>query len=184
MTSDLNEIDNYKNNIGFNYGIETNIFWGSENYAITTGLTINHAGGNLKYNTDSNFEYAGEILPSGTSIKSNLKYLEVPLALKLRSKDFERLNFYTQFGITNLFNLKSEGTSSEGTLEASNLKDEFRFYNVALNVGIGIEYNLGENNAITCGAIYNNALLDVTSNRMLEDNTNMKIIRLRMGFIF
>jgi hypothetical protein len=184
MNSDLNEIENFKNNIGFNYGVETDIFLGSENYALLTGFTINHTGGSLIYNTDESFEYADKELPPGTRIKGNINYFEVPLALKLRSTEFGRINFFTQFGITNWFNLKSKGTSNDGTLKDNDVNGEFRFYNIALNVGIGIEYNVSKNNAITCGAVYNNGLLDITSNSILVDNTNLKIVRLRLGFIF
>lgn len=184
MKSDLSEIDNYNNSIGFNYGVETDIFWGSENYAFTTGLTINNIGGDFMYDTDGDFTFAGKSLPSGSSINFKLRYLEIPLALKLRSKEFDRFNFFAQFGIANWFKLKSESTSSEGTIKAGNVKDEFKFYNIALNIGAGVEYNLGENNAITFGLIFNNGFLDVTNNEELNDVTSMKIFRLRTGFIF
>ena len=184
LTSDSKSVKNDQAHLGFDYGVEADIFLGSESYALTTGLTMNQTGGNLIYQTGQNFTFAGESLPSGTQIEYRLKYLEVPLAIKLRSKDFGRMNIYAQFGLTNYLNIKSSGTSSDGTLDNTNISDEVNMFNMGLNIGFGLEHDLGGNNALTAGVTYNNGFTDVTSNPSVKDNTNLKSLRFRLGFIF
>lgn len=184
LTSDSKSVSNDQAHLGFDYGVEADIFLGNESYALTTGLTMNQTGGNLIYQTGQDFTFAGESLPSGTQIEYRLKYLEMPLAIKLRSKDFGRLNIYAQFGLTNWLNIKSSGTSSDGTLNDASINDEIKMFSMGLNIGFGIEHDLGGNNALTAGVIYNNGFTDVTSNPSVKDNTNLKTLRFRFGFIF
>ena len=98
MKSDSKEVSPDRSFLGFGYGIEGDFYLGSENYALTTGLTMSSAGGSLIYTPSINFD--GKTLPAGTKVEYFNKYIEVPLALKMRSKDFNRTRIFAQFGIT------------------------------------------------------------------------------------
>ena len=182
MTSDSKEVKGDKSFLGFGYGVEGDFFLGNENYSILTGLTVSTAGGSLLYRRAITFD--GIQLPIGTKVDYILKYLEIPLAVKMRTKDFNRLRFYAQFGLTNWINIKSRATTSDHSFEKDAIKDEVRLYNIGLNVGAGVEYDLGHGNALTGGIVYSNGFTDVTTNESINDAATLKVLRFRMGFIF
>ena len=157
-------------------------FVGSENYAITTGMTVSTVGGSLIYNQPIIF--GGKSLQPVTQVKYYLTNLEFPLALKMRTRDFNRFRYFAQFGLTNWFNIKAKASTSDGQLQKETIKDEVRFYNIGLNVGAGLEYDLGHGNAITGGLVYSNGFTDATTNIDSKDATTLKSLRLRVGFVF
>ncbi|NEW84358.1 MAG: PorT family protein [Mariniphaga sp.] len=182
LKSDSKDIKGNGGFLGFGYGIEGDFFVGSENYAIVTGMTVSTLGGSLIYNQPVNF--GGAFLPPGTKVDYYLTNLEFPLALKMRTRDFNRFRYFAQFGLTNWFNIKAKASTSNGSFQKEIIKDEVRFYNIGLNVGAGLEYDLGHGNAITCGVVYSNGFTDATTNKDSKDATALKSLRLRVGFVF
>jgi hypothetical protein len=168
--------------LGFGYGVEADLFPGSENYALTTGMTVSSAGGSLVY--DSSVPFSGKVLPAGTKVDYYLTYLEIPLAVKLISRDFNRTRYYAQFGLTNWLNIRAKGTTSDGLFQKEKIKDEVRFFNAGLNVGAGLAYDLGHGNALTGGIVFSNGFTDATINKGSKDASTLKIVRFRFGFIF
>lgn len=182
LASDSHEIGKGKGFLGFGYGVEGDFYLWNKNYSLTTGITVSTVGGSLDYRPSVNF--GGKMLPAGTKVDYFIKNLEFPLALRMRTKDFNRSRFYAQFGLTNSINLKTKVSSSDGTFQKETVKDEVRFFNIALNVGAGMEYLLGHENALTCGIVYSNGFTDITSNSTISDATILKVLRFRMGFVF
>ncbi len=182
MKSDSKEIKGAGGFIGFGYGVEGDFFVGSENYAITTGMTVSTVGGSFIYGQPVSF--SGVSLRAGTKVNYYLTNLEFPLALKMRTRDFNRFRYFAQFGLTNWFNIKAKATTSDRSFQKETIKDEIRFYNIGLNVGAGLEYDLGHGNAITAGLVYSNGFTDATTNRSNDDAATLKSLRLRVGFVF
>ncbi len=182
LKSDSKDIKGNGGFLGFGYGIEGDFFVGSENYAIVTGMTVSTLGGSLIYNQPVIF--GGVFLPPGTKVDYYLTNLEFPLALKMRTRDFNRFRYFAQFGLTNWFNIKAKASTSNGSFQKEIIKDEVRFYNIGLNVGAGLEYDLGHGNAISGGVVYSNGFTDATTNKDSKDATALKSLRLRVGFVF
>lgn len=168
--------------LGFGYGIEGDLFLGSERYALTTGMTVSTAGGSLIYT--QSVPFSGVVLPAGTKADYILTNLEFPFALKMRTGDFNRVRYSLQFGLTNWLNIKARATTSDRSFQKETVKDEIRFYSMGLNVGAGLEYDLGHGTAITGGLVYSNGLTDVTANKSKNDATTLKVLRFRVGFLF
>ncbi len=182
LKSDSKGINGDGGFLGFGYGVEGDFFLGSPNYAITTGMTVSTTGGSLVYGKSVSFD--GVLLPLGTKVNYYLTNLEFPLVLKMRTRDFYRFRYFAQFGLTNWVNIKARATTSDGSFHKETIKDEIRFYNVGLNVGAGLEYDLGHGNAITGGLVYSNGFTDATTNRSIDDVTTVKVLRIRVGFVF
>lgn len=184
MTSDSKFINHGKGYVGFGYGVEGDIFLHSDAYMIVTGMTISKLGGSLTYNTAIPFR--GKVLPAGTTIDYALTNLEFPLALKMRTRNFNRTRYFAQFGLTNWFNIKTRATSNEAenSSRMQPIRHEIRFYNLGLNVGAGLEYSLGHGNALTGGLVYSAGFVDSTNNAGINDATMLNVLRLRMGFVF
>ncbi len=182
LKSDSKDVIGDKSFLGFGYGVEGDFFLRSENYIIITGMTVSTAGGSLIYN--SSIPFNGKVLPAGTKGDYYLTYLEFPLALKMRTRDFNRMRYYAQFGLTNWLNIKSKATSSDRSFQKETIRDEVRFYNIGLNVGAGLEFDMGHGNAITGGIVFSNDFTDVTTNTSINDVTTLKVLRFRLGFVF
>ena len=182
LKSDSKDIKGGGAFIGFGYGVEGDIFLGSDNYAITTGMTVSTVGGSLRY--PASMPFSGKTLTAGSEVDYFLTNLEVPFALKMRTRDFNRFRYFAQFGLTNWFNIKAKATSSDRSFQKEVISDEVRFYSMGINVGAGIEYDLGHGNAMTGGLVYSNGLTDVTTNSGVKDITPLKVLRFRVGFMF
>jgi hypothetical protein len=55
---------------------------------------------------------------------------------------------------------------------------------MAMNLGIGIDYDLGSSNAVSLGLVFQNGLLDVTTDHAFADNTKINTLNLKLGIIF
>ena len=182
MTSDSKYIDEGKGHMGFGYGVEGDIFLHSDTYLIVTGMTVSTIGGSLTYNRS--IPLNGTEIPAGTKVDYALTNLEFPLALKMRTRNFNRTRFYAQFGLTNWINLRTKASSNNSVFQKQVVRHEIRFYNIGLNVGAGLEYELGHGNAITGGLVYSDGFSDATVNAGIKDVTTLNVIRFRLGFIF
>lgn len=182
LRSDARNINGGGGFLGFGYGVEGDFFLASENYAIISGMTVSTAGGSLIY--DQSFQFSGKILPAGTKIDYYLTNLEIPLALKMRTRDFNRFRYFAQFGLTNWINIKARATTSDRTYQKEPVMNEIRSFTTGLNVGGGIEYDVGHGNALTGGLVYSNGFTDITANKSVKDVTTLKVLRFRLGFVF
>jgi len=182
MKSDSKEIRGESGYLGFGYGVEGDMFLTSPNYAITTGMTVSTTGGSMIFRQAVLFD--GELLQANTKVNYYLTNLEIPLVLKMRSRDFNRFRYFAQFGFTNWLTIKARATTSDGSFQKDAINDEIRFLNIGLNVGGGLEYDLGHGNAITGGLVYSNGFSDVTNNSSVTDVTTIKELRIRLGFVF
>lgn len=183
LKSDSKEIKGGESFLGFGYGVEGDIFLGSDNYAIMTGMTVSTAGGSLTY--IQSIPFSGKTLPVGTKVDYYLTNLEFPLVLKMRTREFGRVRYFAQFGVTNWLNIKAKATSSDRSFQKEKISDVIRTFNIGLNVGAGLEYDIGHGNALTGGIVYSNGLTDATNIKgTTDDATTLKILRFRLGFTF
>jgi hypothetical protein len=169
---------------GYDFGVNTDFYFSEdERYSILTGLLITNAGGELNYQNGSGFTLVG--LPVTGNVKYKLRYVEIPLCLKLKTGQFNRVSYWGQLGITTMVNIDSKGFSDDSTLDKTNIKDEINLFNLDMNMGIGFDYDLSGNNSITTGIIFQNGLMDVTSdNNTFTDKTVINSLKLKIGVNF
>lgn len=187
MSSDTHDVDQGKVSMGIDYGLNADFYFDElGKYAFATGLLINHSGGNLAYYNpgDGDIEFAGETFPSGTSFHYGLRYIEVPLAVKLKTSNFRRWSYWGQFGFSTFINIQAKGESSSGSLQKTGINEEIKLYNMALNIGVGSYFDLGQNNALSIGIIFKNGFIDITSNEQFEDETTLNSLVLNLGLVF
>jgi hypothetical protein len=182
MNSGSNQVSNGASHLGFDYGVEGDFYYGSDRYSITTGLTVSSIGGSLEYKVPIIF--SDKSLPAGTSVDYSLRYLEIPLVLKLRSKEFNRTRLFAQFGLNSWINIRAKASTSDNSFINETITGEVRLFNAGLNVGGGIEYDLGNKNYLTAGLIYTGSFFDATSNQTVTDKITLNSLRIRLGFVF
>jgi len=94
------------------------------------------------------------------------------------------MRFFAQFGLNTWMNIKAKGSTSDGSFNKEVIGDEVRFFALGLNVGAGLEYDLGDKNSLTGGIVYSGSFNDATSNSTISDKTTINSLRIRLGFIF
>lgn len=185
LSSDSKGVESNKARMGIDYGLNADFYFDEDSkYALATGVLINHTGGNITYYKDGGVSFAGQTFASGTTFTYRLRYIEVPLAIKLKTSDFQRWSYWGQFGFSSFINIQAKGDSSNGSLEKAGINDEVNLFNLALNIGVGSNFDLGSNNAITVGIIYKNGFTDVTSNKMFKDRATLNSVVFKLGLLF
>jgi hypothetical protein len=169
----------------------------TDNYAIGTGLSVMSNGGQIEYlrqytNTEGTFI-------TQTTRDYNLKYVEVPLTLKLRTNEIGYMTYWFQFGlglgvnidaradeeIEFLYQQTSTGWSnepSEVTLPKRIINDkepmsgDIRTFRTSLIIGAGVEYNLSGSTGIVGGITFNNGFSNVIKrDGVKQDDTGAPI---------
>ncbi|HBL74518.1 MAG: hypothetical protein A2W90_20740 [Bacteroidetes bacterium GWF2_42_66] len=185
MSSDTKEVQKGQPVLGYDFGVNVDYYVAqNEQYSISTGIFITNAGGQLEFNTQEQFRFADEYLEPSTKVKYYLRYIEVPALIKMKTSQFHRTTFWGQFGLSGMVNIGAKGTSNDEVLDKTNISDEVNMFNLALNVGLGFEFDLGGNNAFTTGLVFKNGFLDVTSNDDIDDKTIMNSLVLKLGIVF
>ncbi len=184
MSPDSKEVQNNKSKMGYEFGVNADFYFDvDKRYAFETGLLITNTGGELTYNTGDDFDFAGDTFAPGTSIRYRLDYIEIPTVLKLRTNQFYRWTYWGLFGLSTQLNVKAKGDSSDGLLDKSGIGSEVSFFNLALNIGAGAEYDLGERNALLLGIQYKNGFSDVTKTSM-DGKTTVNSLTFKFGLLF
>ena len=176
LNTDNNSTDGNGNLFGYNFGLVMDRFF-SENYAFSSGLTINTTGGKLSYNPATSMEIGGLSMNDITHATYRLKYIEVPFALKLITNEFHRSRYYGQFGLYSQFNIKTNNGNDKS------INKEVNFFDMGYQLGGGMEYSLGGDTYMMLGLIYSGGFMDVTDNT-IHDKATLNRFTFQFGIIF
>ncbi|MGV8091495.1 MAG: porin family protein [Mangrovibacterium sp.] len=185
MSAEKNEISGGDIKAGYDFGMVADIFFDDrQRYALSTGLLLANTGGELEYHNTSSFNFAGKTVNPGSSIRYRLKYLEIPFAVKLRTSQFRGWTYWGQFGLSGFINVGAKGDTNDGVLDKSDIKDEIRSLNIAMNLGVGVNFSLSPDNSLVIGVIFKDGLIDVTKDHYHEGKTTVNSVILKLGLIF
>lgn len=175
MKPDLKSIEKKGMTLGFNYGLMMDFaLSGNGNYAFATGIEVSSIGGKLEY---PNVVIQDSLDYYGTTLRNfKLKYINLPLQLKLKTNEIGYMTYFGSFGIDAAFKFKSKATD-EHTLrkkqsgdvdppltpvdEDIEINKDVSFFRVALVLGAGFEYNLSGNTSFMVGVTFNNGFNNV-----------------------
>lgn len=190
--------------VGFMYGLMAEYNF-QDNYAIVTGLQINMTGGKI------NSKYLGAEkanVVNNTNFNYRLNYLEIPVALKLRTDPISGFRFFGQLGLTTGFNIAKKATynvdyfgddenvplNSKG--ENEKIKGTLAIAPVmfTMNIGGGAEYPINNKLAAYAGIFFNNGFAPDATNpnkysmpygqSFKDGNTRLNNFALRLGLFF
>ncbi|WP_320168215.1 porin family protein [Mangrovibacterium marinum] len=179
------DVKNNKSKMGYEFGVHGDFYFDPEmRYAFTTGLLVSQTGGELTYDVaGESFNFAGVSINSGRSIRYRLKYIEIPYALKMRTRNFYRWRYWGLFGLSSSINISAKGDSSDKQLDKTDISREVKLFNTALNLGLGGEYDLGERNSLIVGVIYKDGFMDITKNS-LGGKTTVNSLTFKLSLVF
>ena len=184
---------------GFSWGFISD-FTITENYFVATGFNVNYMNGKMQFphqidiiENDDTTTHIGTL-----KRKYNLRYIELPLTLKMKTNKFNEIQFYGQIGFSLGFNVKSKGKDDfsykvgEQYMSESNegdISDEVTFLRGALVLGGGIEYYVDNSTSIVAGITFSNGISNVlkgnnTVDTSIEQKAVPHYIELTLGVIF
>lgn len=176
--------------VGLSYGLMFDYFI-KDNYALSSEFAITSQGGKLAYSR------------ADTTVESDirLRYIEIPLVIKLRTNDIsEGIRIFGKFGLGLGFNIKSSAKIDYKKGNTYFAKDDIKSassyiqpFNASLIVGGGVEYNLAENFDLVLGLTYSNGFSNIMKDKnifrypstnvsMFEGNTSY--FALNIGLMF
>lgn len=159
--------------VGFSYGLSVEFFL-TNNYLFSTGVNILNVGGELSYTgwgTTTTRSLGGGTAKIDEQF--NIKYIETPLILKLRTNEIGYLTYFGQFGFNVGINFKANADYTyeytdvaemfipdDLTEARDDITDEINFLNISLVIGAGVEYNISGNTSLMLGITYNNGFIN------------------------
>lgn len=179
---------------GFGYGLQLE-FRLADNYSFASGLDVTQHAGSMSFGfdlTDSTQYRKPYLLIDGkdtlaynlTSRKYTFYSVDIPLTIKMKTKEIGYLTYYGQFGLNLSYIYKSRTTSNayiglDGTTstltgdnEELDVLSETNFLRTALQIGIGAEYNLAGSTSLMFGINWNNGFT-----RVLKKESDSILVR-------
>jgi hypothetical protein len=174
--------------MGFSWGLLAD-FSLAENYFIKTGFSLDYLNGKLE------FPYANEADTGIMNRKYNLRYLEIPLTLKMRTNTFGKIAYFGEIGLGTAFNIRAKSQddytedTGEKTHSEEDIKDEIALFKESLIVGAGMEYFLDESTSLIFELSFHNGLTNIltgenTLDPTIKQNGILYYFQLNVGIIF
>lgn len=164
-------VDTFKGNgakLGFAWGFvaEKNF---TENYSITSGFNMLFNGGKLRF---PETKLINGVTTSGIMNRNYfLKYIEIPLALKMRTNPISGIRYFGHVGLGTAFKIGSksidEFTPVGGVTTTTSKKsyDKISFARESLIIGVGGEYELAEGPKIGVELLFNNGFTNILTEK-------------------
>ena len=188
--------------LGITYGLMADYNF-TENYTIATGLQVNSTGGKIETENTK----ASDLGVLKSNFNYTLQYLEIPVALKLKTDQINKFTFFGQLGVTLGFNISKKATyelvqhrlKGGDTTYKADAKEKITGGVGAIapvvfqmNIGIGAQYAINKKLDAYVGLFFNNGfapnVTDPTKFNGLpsftDGNTRLNNFALRLGFYF
>lgn len=185
---------------GFSWGFISD-FAITENYFVGTGFNINYINGKYSYPymiseplTDTTtIDYTGTM-----SSKTKLRYIDLPVTLKMKTNKFGQLQAYGQIGFSLGFNVKAKAEESfsyqiDGDYMSQenerDISEDITLLRGSLVLGGGIEYYIDNSTSIVAGITYFNGFSNImkghnTVDPSIKEKASPHYIELTLGVIF
>ena len=165
------DVSKFESAFRFKFGLEAD-FMLTETYAFSTGifyapkrLGLTHTVGSIT-----------------TTEEYRIQYVQIPITMKLYTSEIQP-DIKAFFHLGFLFEIKA---FDEPYNESYTLVDEFEFFDVAFQFGMGIEYGAGVNSILYAGLYYDRGLVNVVKRSTTPEDIVAKIdmLNLRLGIKF
>lgn len=191
MSTDVNTVNNNGTNLGLKLQVMAENYF-QENYAVTLGFgfAFNH-GGTLKYENggmlwQNTLEDGTPAFPAGVNLKHEIQYVEVPVGLKLRTREFGYIKYFAEPNLIFGFKTKARGTA-KGSEEFENLNiaEDVNTLAASWGIGGGIEYSISDATSIVSGLFFQRLFTDITDDGSGDDSKgSLSALTLRLGVLF
>jgi hypothetical protein len=180
FTSDNRDVTNSGAKAGLNFGLTFNRYF-KENYVFSAGVSLITAGGSLKHNDTITLQLNNPaVVYPGLAVDYSIKYLAVPVGIKLQSNQIGYIRFFTDVGLDPKFVLGGKAEIPAMKISKENADAELKSFNMGYHITGGIEYSLGGTTALVVGINFDSNFIDVTHD--MADQPLDKILHKMLGF--
>lgn len=178
---------------GFSWSFIADFFL-MENYSIATGFDVVFLHGGLEM--PHQMVVDGDTTGPGTlSRKYKLKYIQIPLTVKMRTNELGKIKVFGQIGLGTNFLIGAKGDDEfisdefKFSEDGNDIYEDIAFMRESLIIGAGIEFGMGGSTILMAGIFYNNGFMDILSGKNAVDPTlNNKatadFISVEVGIVF
>jgi len=150
---------------GFNWGFMSDIAL-TDNYFLSTGFGIQHLNGKLKYDYQQTLDGSSTPTTGTLNRKYILRYVDVPLMIKMKTNKFDNIQYLGQIGFGLGFNVKSTAKDNftyigGSTSSQSDISDDIVFLRGSWALGGGLEYYLDESTSLLVGLTFSNGITNI-----------------------
>jgi len=185
------DVDTYESagaKMGFAWGFIAEFNF-TENHSIATGFNMLFNGGKLKFPAVQGEE-------TGIMIRDySIKYIEIPLSLKMRTNDINGMRYFGRIGLGTAFKLgakKTDEFTPEGgsaITSSKNNYDDIALFRESLIVGLGAEYEIQEGPKLGVELTFNNGFTNImtgknTANPSLNEKATLNFFELAFSVLF
>ncbi|MCC6768077.1 MAG: PorT family protein [Bacteroidia bacterium] len=169
-------------------GLRLGFIWGpsaewmlNETFIISTGADISYTSGKIKGKVNTKVNN----LPLAYDWQQvyKLRFIDIPLMLKFRTKEIGYFRYFGVFGLGAGFrtSAKTEFSTIVGSSEtidrSDNSKKYVNLFRGSMLVGGGAEYNLAGNTSLVASIVFNNGLTNLIKDQgasTLDPSVNLK----------
>jgi hypothetical protein len=159
------ETEDYKSEgvrMGISYGLLAE-FLMADQYSFATGINIVYFGGKLSY-PQTNMDMFTHIERT-----YKLQNIEVPLTLKMKTREIGYNVYFARFGFGGSVNLRAKandeyfnkGNTSSLNQNDVDIKSDIPLFRASMIVGIGLEHSLGGSTSLVGGLTFNNGFTNI-----------------------
>ncbi|MBL7982554.1 MAG: PorT family protein [Flavobacteriales bacterium] len=192
MRSDSKDLQSDGNRLSYSFGLTGDLKLNAAgNYFFSTGILYNNIGGTFK--ADGTYDLNGTTTTVRSQQDLKLRYIEVPLTLKLRATSEKPLSFYGQVGFSAAFNIRARtdatttltvgNNTSSASLDDENVIDDIALFKASMVVGAGLEFALPSGTTLFGGLTYNNAFTNALDGDAKNLNATGKKSRLYADYL-
>ena len=196
--SDTKGLESDGSRFGYSVGLLAEFPIGiSGNYRFATGVFLTNIGGKTAYS----YSTADTVGRSTTVLDQrtlNLRFIELPLTIKLMTNEIGYVRYYGQLGLMAGANLRARqdfettfttaGVVTTVSDTEIDVKDQIRSVRAALVIGAGMEYNFSGQTALLAGVTYNSSIINLLEKDALPGLEKSKLLadylELTLGVFF
>lgn len=165
--------DTYKSDgtkIGFSWGFIAEFNF-TENHSFATGFNMLFNGGKLTFPAVQGND------TGSMNREYSLKYIEVPLTLKMRTNDLNGIRYFGRIGLGSAFKIGAKKTDEFTPDEGSVIKSEktnfdgVSFFRESLIVGLGAELEIKEGPKMGVELSFNNGFTNILKDKNTLDTS-------------
>jgi hypothetical protein len=183
-------IENKGSKVGFNFGPVFDYSFG-DNYAFTTGINISRSNGGLRYKDTTYFNsQPDKLYDKGSNVDYRLQYIEIPLALRLKTNEIGYMTYFGVFGLVPAINISAKGSFENSAtpsvkIEPEKINKDVTLPNASMLISAGAAYSLSTNTSAFFSVNFYNGLIDVTRNpKGYKSKAIMNRVGLSLGIMF
>jgi hypothetical protein len=178
-----------KSRMSFGFGLNAEKALSSK-YALVTGLGLDWQGGALSATKISGTD--ADYVSSDLTYK--LKYIQVPVGLKLKATNINKFQIYGQIGLDGslLIGNKVDGNINAAPINGVSLKRTVAPITLGMDLGLGTEFKVSAENSAYVSLMYRNGFTDATfpqlrsvaDKRWNDGSVRANNFSLRIGYFF